>query len=127
MVAGSPHPAWKHLSGGCRLNRAISELIQNAGFRIERLDTGYMPGPKPMTSCTRVVRSRNERSRAAHRSCLGGARRPPNKKIGAACRASPANRSAQLPLADSPASVARSDQLFEIEADRHRQTDLRAG
>jgi ubiquinone/menaquinone biosynthesis C-methylase UbiE len=42
-------PAWKHLSGGCHLNRAISELIQNSGFRIERLDTGYMPGPKPMT------------------------------------------------------------------------------
>jgi ubiquinone/menaquinone biosynthesis C-methylase UbiE len=42
-------PAWKCLSGGCRLNRAVSELIQNAGFQIERLDTGYMPGPKPMT------------------------------------------------------------------------------
>jgi hypothetical protein len=27
----------------------VSELIQNAGFQIERLDTGYMPGPKPMT------------------------------------------------------------------------------
>jgi ubiquinone/menaquinone biosynthesis C-methylase UbiE len=42
-------PAWKCLSGGCHLNRAVGELIQNAGFRIERLDTGYMPGPKPMT------------------------------------------------------------------------------
>src|SRR5438552_2394215 len=42
-------PAWKHLSGGCHLNRAISELIQNAGFHIEHLETGYMPGPKPMT------------------------------------------------------------------------------
>jgi hypothetical protein len=40
--------AWQHLSGGCHLNQAISELIQDAGFRIERLDTGYMPGPKPM-------------------------------------------------------------------------------
>ena len=42
-------PAWRHLSGGCHLNRAIDELIQNAGFRIERLDKGYMRGPKPMT------------------------------------------------------------------------------
>jgi ubiquinone/menaquinone biosynthesis C-methylase UbiE len=42
-------PAWKHLSGGCHLNRPIDELIQNAGFRIERLDMGYMSGPKPMT------------------------------------------------------------------------------
>jgi ubiquinone/menaquinone biosynthesis C-methylase UbiE len=42
-------PAWKHLSGGCHLNRAIAELIENVGFRIERLDKGYMQGPKPMT------------------------------------------------------------------------------
>ena len=39
-------PAWKHLSGGCHLNRAIEELIESAGFRIERLDRGYMQGPK---------------------------------------------------------------------------------
>jgi len=42
-------PAWKRLSGGCHLNRPIRELIQRAGFRIEHLDTGYMPGLKPMT------------------------------------------------------------------------------
>ena len=42
-------PVWKHFSGGCHLNRAIRDLIQNAGFHIEQLDTGYMPGPKMMT------------------------------------------------------------------------------
>ena len=42
-------PVWKHLAGGCHLNRAIGELIESAGFRIERLDSGYMRGPKPMT------------------------------------------------------------------------------
>lgn len=42
-------PAWKHLAGGCQLNRPITELIAGSGFRIERLETGYMPGPKPMT------------------------------------------------------------------------------
>jgi ubiquinone/menaquinone biosynthesis C-methylase UbiE len=42
-------PAWKLLSGGCHLNRAIEELIESAGFRIERLDRGYMQGPKLMT------------------------------------------------------------------------------
>lgn len=42
-------PAWKHLAGGCHLNRPIAELIAGSGFRIERLETGYMPGPKPMT------------------------------------------------------------------------------
>jgi ubiquinone/menaquinone biosynthesis C-methylase UbiE len=42
-------PAWKRLSGGCHLNRAITELIANAGFRIEHLKTGYIRGPNPMT------------------------------------------------------------------------------
>ncbi len=41
-------PIWKRLSGGCHLNLAISELIEGAGFRIERLDTGYMRGRNPM-------------------------------------------------------------------------------
>ena len=42
-------PMWRRIGGGCHLNRAISDLITGAGFRIERLDTGYMRGPKPMT------------------------------------------------------------------------------
>jgi ubiquinone/menaquinone biosynthesis C-methylase UbiE len=43
-------PAWRTISGGCHLNRPIRALIEAAGFRIERLETGYMPaGPKPMT------------------------------------------------------------------------------
>ena len=41
-------PAWRHISGGCHLNRAVSELLPSAGFRIERMETGYMRGPKPM-------------------------------------------------------------------------------
>ena len=42
-------PVWKRLAGGCHLNRPIRELLEDAGFRIERMDTGYMKGPKPMT------------------------------------------------------------------------------
>lgn len=42
-------PTWRCIGGGCHLNRAISELIESAGFRIERIETGYMRGPKPMT------------------------------------------------------------------------------
>ena len=42
-------PAWKRLGGGCHLNRAIGALIEDAGFRFDRLETGYMRGPKPMT------------------------------------------------------------------------------
>lgn len=42
-------PMWRCIGGGCHLNRPISDLITSAGFHIERLDTGYMRGPKPMT------------------------------------------------------------------------------
>ena len=41
-------PAWKYISGGCHLNRPIGALIENAGFDIEVLETGYMQGPRPM-------------------------------------------------------------------------------
>ncbi len=42
-------PAWRRLSGGCHLNRPIRAMIEGAGFRIDRIETGYMPGPKAMT------------------------------------------------------------------------------
>ena len=42
-------PCWKAIAGGCHLDRRIDELIRAAGFRLERLDTGHMPGPKPWT------------------------------------------------------------------------------
>lgn len=42
-------PAWRCISGGCHLNRPIRLLIEGAGFHIDRIETGYMPGPKLMT------------------------------------------------------------------------------
>jgi ubiquinone/menaquinone biosynthesis C-methylase UbiE len=42
-------PLWKRVGGGCHLNRPIRELLEQSGFRIERIETGYMKGPKPMT------------------------------------------------------------------------------
>ncbi|PKA44570.1 class I SAM-dependent methyltransferase (plasmid) [Rhizobium sullae] len=42
-------PAWRRISGGCHLNRPIRAMIEAGGFRLDRLQTGYMPGPKPMT------------------------------------------------------------------------------
>jgi ubiquinone/menaquinone biosynthesis C-methylase UbiE len=42
-------PVWKRVGGGCHLNRAIGTLIEDAGFQFDRLETGYMRGPKPMT------------------------------------------------------------------------------
>lgn len=41
-------PPWKRISGGCHLNRPIRSIIENAEFSLERLETGYMPGPKAM-------------------------------------------------------------------------------
>ena len=42
-------PVWKHIAGGCHLNRKIDDLIKSAGFRIVELTTSYLPGPRPMT------------------------------------------------------------------------------
>jgi ubiquinone/menaquinone biosynthesis C-methylase UbiE len=42
-------PIWKHIGGGCHLNRAIQMLIEDAGFQFDRVETGYMRGPKTLT------------------------------------------------------------------------------
>jgi SAM-dependent methyltransferase len=42
-------PCWKCLGGGCHLDRKIDDLITAAGFRIERLETGYIRGRNPFT------------------------------------------------------------------------------
>lgn len=42
-------PVWRHLSGGCHLNRPIDHLIRAAGFAIDTLETGYLAGPKILT------------------------------------------------------------------------------
>ncbi len=39
-------PLWSRISGGCHLNRPIADTIAHAGFKIEKLDTGYLPAPK---------------------------------------------------------------------------------
>lgn len=42
-------PVWTRLAGGCHLDRPIDRLITDAGFAIDRLDAGYMEGPKVLT------------------------------------------------------------------------------
>ena len=37
---------WGILAGGCHLNRDIPKLIKDAGFKIEKQDEMYIPGPK---------------------------------------------------------------------------------
>jgi ubiquinone/menaquinone biosynthesis C-methylase UbiE len=42
-------PLWRCIGGGCHLNRDITQLVEGAGFRIEKVHMDYMKGPKPMT------------------------------------------------------------------------------
>lgn len=42
-------PLWKHVAGGCHLNRKIDKLIAAEGFEIVELRTCYLRGPRPMT------------------------------------------------------------------------------
>jgi ubiquinone/menaquinone biosynthesis C-methylase UbiE len=42
-------PLWRRIQGGCHLNRKIDDLIIGAGFRIDRLETRFLPGPKILT------------------------------------------------------------------------------
>lgn len=53
-------PLWKRIGGGCHLNRPIERLIREAGFQVERLETGYMKGPKPMTFMYEGVARRSD-------------------------------------------------------------------
>jgi ubiquinone/menaquinone biosynthesis C-methylase UbiE len=41
-------PFWVRFSGGCHLSRKIDDLLSEAGFRIEEVKTGYIPGPRIM-------------------------------------------------------------------------------
>lgn len=42
-------PLWRHVAGGCHLNRAIPSLLEEGGFRVEQMDTAYMQGPRILT------------------------------------------------------------------------------
>ena len=41
------NPIWKRLGGGCHLNRPIPDLIEQGGFKINTIETMYIPGWKP--------------------------------------------------------------------------------
>lgn len=42
-------PAWKHVAGGCHLDRQMDALLGEAGFRTEGLRTGYLGRPHVAT------------------------------------------------------------------------------
>ena len=37
-------PVWKAIGGGCHVGRPIPKLIQEAGFKVEDMQTMYLPG-----------------------------------------------------------------------------------
>ncbi|NOY96102.1 MAG: class I SAM-dependent methyltransferase [Chlorobi bacterium] len=41
------NPIWKHLGGGCNLNRDIPAIIEDSGFKMNKLETMYISGWKP--------------------------------------------------------------------------------
>jgi len=41
-------PVWKRLAGGCHSGRPIPTIVAEAGWTIDRLEQGYIKGPKPL-------------------------------------------------------------------------------
>jgi len=48
-------PIWRRVAGGCHLNRPIDRMIEDAGFTIERLERGYIRGPRFSTFLYRGI------------------------------------------------------------------------
>ncbi len=42
------NPVWRFMSGGCNMNRKIPTLLEDAGFRVDDLQTIYLPGIRPL-------------------------------------------------------------------------------
>jgi ubiquinone/menaquinone biosynthesis C-methylase UbiE len=40
------NPWWGKIAGGCHLNRPIPALLDAGGFKIDRMDSMYIPGPR---------------------------------------------------------------------------------
>jgi ubiquinone/menaquinone biosynthesis C-methylase UbiE len=41
------NPIWNRFSGGCHMNRDIPKVIESGGFKINTLETMYLPGWRP--------------------------------------------------------------------------------
>lgn len=41
------NPIWTRLSGGCNLNRPMPSLLEEGGFKIQEMETMYLPGWRP--------------------------------------------------------------------------------
>lgn len=58
FIQNSLNPAWRHIGGGCNLNRPIDVLIREAGFQIANEENGYMDGRNPLSFLYRGVAQR---------------------------------------------------------------------
>jgi ubiquinone/menaquinone biosynthesis C-methylase UbiE len=43
------NPIWKRIAGGCSLTLHIPSLLEQAGFKIRKMDSMYLPGWRPAT------------------------------------------------------------------------------
>jgi ubiquinone/menaquinone biosynthesis C-methylase UbiE len=68
-------PLWRHIAGGCHLDRKIDGLVRAAGFEIQGLLTDYARGPRPFTfmyegrACTKAGQGAASRSPAEPEAC----------------------------------------------------------
>ncbi len=42
-------PVWKRIAGGCHAGRPILSYFDQAGWTLDRMDQGYIPGPKTLS------------------------------------------------------------------------------
>jgi ubiquinone/menaquinone biosynthesis C-methylase UbiE len=40
---------WGRIAGGCNINRSVPTMLDDAGLKIDKMDTMYLPGPRPWT------------------------------------------------------------------------------
>lgn len=48
-------PLWRRVGGGCHLDRDIAQLVRDAGYRVDELDTGYSEGARWMSFIYRGI------------------------------------------------------------------------
>ena len=42
-------PAWRRIAGDCHMDRDVPALLDAAGFKVDDLQQGYIPGPRVLT------------------------------------------------------------------------------
>ena len=42
-------PAWRRIAGDCHMDRDVPALLDAAGFQVDDLQQGYIPGPRVLT------------------------------------------------------------------------------